>query len=299
MRIILLVLASWWLVAAAPPPAVPPSAAPKEAPLATPALWKISDADTTIYLFGTVHVLPKDTRWFEGPLRAAFDGSDELVLEMLEPAPPEAGQIVMRYAVDPDGPPLSEKLSPQARASYQEAIQRLGLNVANMDRLEPWFVSTLIPMVTMMHLGLDPKSGAEAVLTEAAKKGGKSLGALETMEQQMGFFDTLPEAEQIAMLSQSVEELPNMPRLTQDMLSAWRRGEPDRLAELMTDDIKNFPEVERVLFTERNRRWADWIVQRMARPGTVFLAVGAGHLAGKGSVQSLLSPHQLTAIRIR
>ena len=58
------------------------------------------------------------------------------------------------------------------------------------------------------------------------------------------------------------------------------------------------PELAQVLLIQRNGNWAKWIKDRLARPGTVFVAVGAGHLAGKGSVQDQLKDLGVASVRI-
>jgi uncharacterized protein YbaP (TraB family) len=52
------------------------------------------------------------------------------------------------------------------------------------------------------------------------------------------------------------------------------------------------------MFTERNANWAGWIAQRLQEPGTVFVAVGAGHLAGRDSVQAKLTELGVKSARI-
>lgn len=295
MRALSLGLLATLLVAATGPAPSPAPAAPANA---KPAMWKVADKDTTIYLFGTIHLLKPETRWFEGKIKTAFDASDELVLEMVEPSPADAQKIVLSRAIDPDGPPLTQKLTPEDATKYKAALHSVGLDPAQLDAFEPWFASTLLTMAPMQKLGYDPSSGAEKVLTAQAKAAAKTIGALETMDQQIGFFDTLPEGQQIKFLNSAVRELPEAQKVTSAMIGSWAAGKPDKLAAVMNDGMTELPEIKKVLLTDRNRRWADWITKRMDQPGTVFIAVGAGHLAGKESVQAMLKAHRLKAVRV-
>lgn len=283
------------LGAAAPQPQPAPVSAPV---IARPALWRVKDADTTIYLFGTVHVLKPGTRWFEGPIRTAFAGSDELVLEMVELPTAEANQIMLAKAIDPDGPALTAKLSPNDVAPYRAALRRFGLQAENFERLEPWFVSTIISMLPLQKLGYDADQGVEKTLTRAAIAAGKPITGLETMEQQLGFFDQLPEATQIKMLTQSVRDLPKAKPFARDMMRYWSTGQPDQLAKLMNRDMKAAPKLNKVLLLDRNKHWAAWIRNRLEKPGTVFVAVGAAHLAGKDSVQMQLRRYHVKTLRV-
>lgn len=290
MRPLFLGLAGLLLVSASDPAPAPI--------IAKPALWKVADADTTIYLFGTIHMLKPGTRWFDGKIRTAFDSSQELVIEMIEPAPGDAQRIVISHAIDPDGPPLTSKLTPADAEKYRAALHSAGLAAESYEQFQPWFVSTLVALLPMQKLGYDPSIGAEKTLVAEAKKAQKKLGALETMEQQIGFFANLPEAQQIRFLNRAVRELPEADKSADRMVGDWAKGQPDKLARVMNEGMDDMPEIKKVLLTSRNARWADWIAKRLDTPGTIFIAVGAGHLAGKDSVQSLLKTKKLKAVRI-
>jgi uncharacterized protein YbaP (TraB family) len=118
------------------------------------------------------------------------------------------------------------------------------------------------------------------------------------MEEQIGFFDTLPEDQQIKFLNSAVSEMPKAKKVVSVMVGSWAKGKPDTLAAVMNDGMNTMPEIKKVLLTDRNQRWAGWIAKRMEQPGTVFVAVGAGHLAGKESVQAMLKANHLEAVRI-
>lgn len=292
MRVLSLGLLATLLVAAAEP-------MPTPVPVnAKPALWKVADEDTTIYLFGTIHLLKPETRWFEGKIKTAFNASDELILEMVEPSPAEAQKIVMTRAIDPDGPPLSQKLTPADATKYKAALQSVGIDWAGLEPFDPWFASTLVAMAPMQKLGYDPSSGAEKVLSASARAASKKIGGLETMDQQIGFFDSLPEDQQIKFLNSAVAEMPQAPKLTSAMIGSWAAGKPDKLADVMNDGMNELPAIKKVLLTDRNQRWASWIAKRLEQPGTVFIAVGAGHLAGKESVLAMLKADKVKAVRI-
>jgi hypothetical protein len=135
------------------------------------------------------------------------------------------------------------------------------------------------------------------VLLAAMKKDGKTLGTLETVEQQVGYLDGLPEPVQIKYLKSIVTLMPEMGNITDRLMSSWATGDTEALDALIQKTTE-VPEIEKVLLNDRNVRWAEWIEKRMAKPGTVFIAVGAGHLAGKNSVQEKLKAKKLTATRI-
>jgi len=256
---------------------------------ADPALWVMRDADTTIYLFGTVHMLPKDVTWFDGAVAKAFNDADELKLEILPVDDPATlGPIIMKYAVDPNGRTMAQKLSPQDHASYVKTLQEVGLPAEQLELMEPWFVGLQAVAVLYANAGYDPKLGSEVVLTEAARKMSKTITAFETPEEQLAILDSTPEAEQLIGLrklaKQRVEGLSFMAKL----IEHWARGNFEEAGRLLNDEMKETPETARLLLTERNIRWAKELKARMERPGVVFVAVGAGHLTGGHSVKNLL-----------
>ncbi|MHA6721432.1 TraB/GumN family protein [Sphingomonas sp. RS2018] len=266
---------------------------------ADPALWVVKDADTTIYLFGTVHVLKPGLTWFDEAVKTAFDKSDTLVLELVEPDAATMQQIVMSKAMLPEGQTLTANLPEAARAKYAKAMTDIGVPPTAFDRYKPWFAGINLAIIPLVKAGYDPNSGAEKTLTAAAKASNKTIDSFETAEQQIGFFDTLTPAAQTAFLTGTVDEMPKIGQTMETMVADWAKGDPDKLAALLNESMKDSPEVAKTLLYDRNARWADWIAKRMAKPGTVFVAVGAGHLAGNKSVIADLKAKKLVAKRVK
>ena len=291
-------LATTALPACAEP--APQAAPPTTADDADPALWVVKDADTTIYLFGTVHVLKPGLTWFDEAVKTAFDGSKELVLEMVAPDPQAMQQVVMARGIAPEGStPLTQQLPEDKRAAFTKAATDNGLPMTLVDRMEPWLAGVTLGTLPLGKLGYDPANGPETILSAEAKKTGKSVAGLETAEQQLGYFDGLSGPAQLQFLTSTVDELPKIGTLMSDMVTIWSKGDPDALGRLMNENLDDSPELARTILFERNARWADWVAQRMAKPGAVFIAVGAGHLAGKDSVQDYLARRGLRAVRVR
>lgn len=179
--------------------------------VATPALWRVQDADTTIYLFGTVHVMKPGIDWFRGDVKAAFDGADELVLEIIEPDDPNVmGAVMMSKAVAGDGVALSDRLDDTARAKYRAAMEANAMPWQAFERFAPWMAGMALSVAPLQKLGYRADLGAEKILRAAAVKAGKQVEALETVEQQIDFFATLPMAQQIEFLNATVDGLPEM-----------------------------------------------------------------------------------------
>lgn len=267
---------------------------------ADPALWAVKDKDTTVYLFGTIHVLKPGLSWFDEAVKTAFDRSNEVKLELVMPDQAAMTKLVMATGVAPAGaPPLTEQLPADKRPAFTKAVVDMGLPANALDRFRPWLAATQLSIAPLSKMGYDSANGPEAVITAAAKQAGKPLTGLETAEQQLGFFGSLSQPAQLQFLESTVDELPKLDETMATMVKEWADGDPDALAREMNDNLKDSPEVAKVLLTDRNARWAQWIKGRMAQPGTVFIAVGAGHLAGPDSVQAQLAKLGLKAERIR
>ena len=286
---------AWAIPAAAQTtPTEPPAVTVKDV---DPALWVVKDEDTTVYLFGSVHLLKPGLGWFDDGVKAAFDSSDQLVLELVEPPAAEAQALFGKLAMDQQGKTLRSKMTDADRAVYEAAMGKLGLPAAAFDPFEPWAAGITLSVLAMQKSGFDPNSGVEKQLTAAAKGSNKPIAGLETMEFQFGVFDTLPETEQITFLVETAKLIDEVASTTDKMVAMWASAETESLGQLMNEGLTSRTLYD-ALLTKRNANWAKWISARMAKPGVTFMAVGAGHLAGPTSVQNLLPAYGLNATRV-
>ncbi|MEO1967958.1 MAG: TraB/GumN family protein [Sphingomonadaceae bacterium] len=267
--------------------------------LATPALWKLSDKDTTIYLFGTVHALPKGVNWDHGAVAKAMGSAETLVTEVPMNAmnAPETQAMFMKNAQLPDGQSLRDLLSPDQRKTYEEAMTKLGLPVGAFDKFQPWFASLTLTMLPVMKAGYNPANGVDDRIDAKLPKTVKR-DALETVQYQLDLFAKMPQETQIKFLVSTASEVDNIGKSIGEMVDEWAKGDADGLANLMNQQLDDPAVADRLLY-QRNRNWAKWIEKRMDEPGTVFIAVGAGHLAGDKSVQSYLGKDGVKVTRVQ
>ncbi len=263
-----------------------------------PALWKVADSDTTIYLFGTVHVLPKEIEWYDATIAKAFEGSDILVTEIPMDPQSEAAmqQLVGQKGMLPAGTTLRSLLTPEQTTQYTAALAKLGAPPEAFDPLKPWLAGLTFSLAPLMQSGYDPNSGVEKVLL--AKAGNKPKGALETAEFQLGIFDGMPQDAQVAFMMEAATQMDEAKPMLDRMVAEWAKGDADQLAAIMNEGMDD-PKVAEALLYNRNANWAEWIDTRLDQPGTVFIAVGAGHLAGAKSVQDLLSQKGIKVTRVK
>ncbi|HEV2567668.1 TraB/GumN family protein [Sphingomonas sp.] len=273
------------------------SAAPA-APPAKPAMWKLSDPDTTIYLFGTVHVLPSDLKWRTPRFEHTLASADELVLEIADQGDKAAiAETYRKMAQSPGLPPVLDRVPAEKRAQLEALITKKGLPLKALNAMETWAVAITLGASMYTDMGASADAGVETTLRSSI--GGKPVSGLETTAQQLGYFDRMPEETQRKLLVSMLDDASSAKADFQKMVRAWSSGDTGAIARTFDDELKKAPEIAKVLIDERNANWAQWLKARMDKPGTVFVAVGAGHLAGKGSVIDLLQKQRLKVQRVQ
>ncbi len=257
-------------LAAATPAALPDSkiAAPSND---DPAIFVVRDADTTVYLFGTFHALDGKSEWFNDQVKNAFERSDELVLETLVPEHPSEAAFV--------APPPQLRTSPVTSSASFLASARMAIKAGRTQ-------------------GMQVANGADMVLRHVAEAEGKPVEGLETMESQVAMFTRLPTGPAVSKAPQPAPAINGLSQSMSEMQAAWKRGDQSVFVRILGQLERGSPGTYRMMFTERNARWADWIRARMQTPGTVFVAVGAGHLAGKDSVLVRLAQLGIPSARV-
>jgi len=253
-------------------------------------LWQVSDADTSVYLFGTIHLLPENYRWRSAAFDQALNGSQELVVETIvdEKNPAKMMAALTSLAFSPGLPPLSERVPPAKRAALAAAVKKSGLPPQAFDRMETWAAAFMLLGIQFRDLGLKGGEGVETVLRTDFTAKGKPIGELETNAEQLGFFDKLPEGAQRQLLEGAIETGNSAQAELNAMLASWVKGDVKAIAKAFNRDLASSPELSDALIKRRNANWKKWIEARLATPGTTFVAVGAGHLAGSSSVISML-----------
>jgi uncharacterized protein YbaP (TraB family) len=225
-------------------------------------LWVVSDADTTIYLFGTIHTHDGRTHWFDHAVRRAFDASDSLVLETIVPA-------ALPKVDAPAGGGLA-KARETVRTAYTQ--------------------------------GLRVDLGADLVLQRAATSAGKPVIGLESFAEQLEMYRSLPSPARPAAPAAAPAGVsapdPALAPFLRSLVDSWNRGDAAPIEAVVGAVRLQSPQAYRRLFADRNTAWAEWIDARLKKPGTIFVAVGTGHLVGADSVQAKLAARGIASARI-
>lgn len=262
-----------------------------------PALWKVEKDGTTAFVFGTIHVLPKDLPWETAAMRAAVAGSDRLVLEAEGVDDVVRTQAVFNRLGRSAGlPPIADRVAAARRPALQALIARGDLSEAALSSYESWAAAMLLSTVTQGDLKLSGEEGVEPALTAEFREAGKPVEGLETVERQFALFDRLPEETQRKFLNETVGQSKDARAQFDRMLAAWLKGDMGAIARDFMAEVASEPELAGPLLTDRNREWADKVARMRGRP---FIAVGAGHLAGPGNLIALLEKKGFKVERVQ
>ena len=261
-----------------------------------PLLWKVSDADNSVYLLGSFHLLKPDDYPLSSDAVAAFADAESLVFEVPpeELSSPTLGMQMAQSALRTDGTELDSQLPP-ATAALLDAwfarnagdLQKMGLTPQAMQRFEPWFVGLTISIIEMTQQGLDPKYGLDAHFSSEAGKAGKPTSGLETGAQQIAFLDGMDKDEQLQFLAEALSQSRDSKAETAKLHNAWRAGDADSLWNEMAVEMKReFPDLYQRINVARNDAWVPKIEQRLTQTGKddTLVVVGALHLLGPDGV---------------
>jgi uncharacterized protein YbaP (TraB family) len=271
-------------------------------PDARPALWQLQSADGALrgYLFGTVHLLPDGVNWRSDRLTAAMNGSGILVIEVLGADDPDTLSAAFKaLAFSPGLPPVADRLPADLKDSLAAAKQGTGLGGLMLNRMESWAAALTLASAQHEKLGLDRDDGVETALLASFRAAGKPIRGLETISEQLGAFDRLPEADQRLMLRDVVADRSDARAQFQILLSAWASGDEAALAKQSQGGMMDHPRIRDAVLVARNAAWARRIDAMLKRGDRPFIAVGAGHLVGPDNVRAMLETMGYKAVRVQ
>lgn len=288
------------VIGGAPEAAYAQDTALTSAPDGSPALWVLRDADSTIYLFGTVHILRPETAWHSDTVDQAFASADRVIFEITNPDDQAAAMpLIQRYGIDMETP-LSSRLTAEEQAKLDTAAGDMGMTGAMLEPMRPWLAGLTLSMAPLAKAGYDPQSGVELVLRARALEAGKPISGLETMEEQIQMLAGMSEEGEMAFLRSVLEDYEKATVELDRLVAAWAAGDVEALEEIGVTPMREESEqFYQTLLVKRNANWAGQIDTLMEGEGVIFIAVGSAHLAGDDSVQALLEQRGYTVERVQ
>ena len=275
------------------------SALSQNSEVPAPAIWELSDDDTTIHIFGTIHALPKDLVWRTAEIDAAFAAADTFCVETdVDAKAMEVIQITFKEGMFRDGDKLSNYLTAEEKEDLYEVSEAVGILPVSIELMKPWNAMLTLSTAVGIKLGLDEASGVEFVLLPEARASGKTICEMESPLEHVTSISRLPMDVQIQVLTHEKEEykdiedfdvaLEMMRGDLKEMVDEWARGD----IEAMEDEniLEEYGHIEfyNAILKKRNENWIPRIEALLDEPGRKFIAVGAAHLAGPDSVVKML-----------
>jgi len=264
-----------------------------------PALWKISNASTNLYILGSVHVLKAGTPWLTDDLSRKISAAGAIYLEIsaAEQQPQAMSELLKKYGYLPPGDSLKKHLPDEVYADLVAALSRFGMSEKVYNSFKPWTADVIYADYKFVKAGYNPANGVEATIIGLAAAKGIPVEGLETADSQIAMLDSLTEQEVADMLrGELVDEggMAVMDRLTR----SWLSGDVADLTAYFAETAKDSPSLQKRIFADRNAAWVPKIQAIMAKPGSYVLIVGTGHLVGPESVISLLQKAGIKVDRV-
>ena len=278
------------LLVAAVLASAPAEAAPARPP--EPALWELSAGKSKVYLFGSIHMLPRDWPWRTNAIDSAIRASGVFVFEtaLTQDQMSKMKLFVRDNGRLPRGQVLSRMLSPQGLKDFKSALTMTPLDPESVDTMRPWLALMVLGDYQIQNGPLRSfvEEGVDYMLEQEAREAGKIIRHLETAENQ---FEVLLQATpdtDIAGFEADLHELLKADQTYRRLLEGWTVGNQADLAKVMASEAASNPDEKHLLLDKRNRNWLPQIESMMISKQTIFVTVGAAHLVGPGSVLDML-----------
>jgi uncharacterized protein YbaP (TraB family) len=278
---------------------VPAGVVAQQAP-PTPALWKIEEGPSTVYIFGSLHILPQSFPWRSAAVETAMRTSDIFVFEV--PVDDEAVRrqkaFIVKNGLLPANASLRKVLNRIEFQTYSRILLGAGLNPEHFTRYRPWLAAVVVGLAYVHRRDLAMIRGVDDDIIEYAQAQEKELRYLETIEDQMSLLIFGDDQSQVRALKQQLVALPRSISHTEDLLNTWARGDARGFAAMIEGDFVGHVEAQDRLISNRNQAWLPSIRELLNTGRTALVTVGAAHIGGPKGIIALLcaAGHQVERV---
>jgi uncharacterized protein YbaP (TraB family) len=272
-------------------------------PAAHPALWRVAHGPATIYLFGSLHVLPTGYAWSTREIDAAKAASDMFIFEVPvdEAALKDEKQFIIENGTLGKGQSLRGVLTATEFQTYSAVLKRAGLKAQQFERYRPWLAAVVVGLAYLHADNLDSLRGADDDLMDYARAHGRPLAYLESVRDQMKLLISGDESDHIKALKSLIIGLPRSRAQESALLNGWASGDAEGFAARLESYFRGHADAQELLINARNRNWIPTIKDFLARPagGTAMITVGAAHIGGPSGLIALLCREGYAVERMR
>lgn len=268
-----------------------------------PLLWKVSDANNSLYLLGSFHLLKEEDYPLAASTGAAFADAEALVFELppSELNAPALAEKMQKAALRVDGTTLQQSLPPETWRKLEDFGKSRGMAITGLQGYESWFVTLVVSMVEMQRLGLKPELGLDRHFSTLAVNAGKPTAGLETGEQQIALFDGMSATQQLQLVQDTLEDMDKSEDRINELHALWRAGDAEALFAQTGGEMKaKYPQLYARLNSDRNRAWIPELRKRLdgASQDDTLVVVGAMHLLGEDGLVAALKAKGYTVERM-
>ncbi len=258
-----------------------------------PLLWKVSDADNSLYLLGSFHMLKPGDYPLAKSTDVAFDDAEQLYFELSpeEMNNPALGQRMAQAAMLTNGKTLQQSVSAETWKKLEAHAAERSLPLANFQAFEPWFVALILSVTEMQKSGLDTNLGLDKHFMERAGKAGKPAKGLETGDSQIAIFDGMGTKQQEQYLLDILDDSSDMKAKIEELHDTWRKADDKTLFDKMAMEMRSkYPELYQSINPDRNKAWLPKFedLLKTNKSDDILIVVGALHLVGEDGVIKML-----------
>jgi len=264
-------------------------------------VWVVTSPAATVYLAGSYHILRSSDYPLPSEFDVAYQRSARIVFEVPpgEMEKPEVQARLARMAVYEDGSTLRQHLAPRAYGKVEAFCRERGYPLTQFQSLRPWMLAMTLMILEMQRLGLQPTGGVDEFFDAKARKDGKAIEGLETVDEQIGYVTLLDRGMDDELVIQTVGELQQLSAKLAAFVNAWKTGDERGLEEYVLEELRAYPPLYRVLIVERNQRWVKRIEGYLTQPARVMVIVGAGHMVGGDGLLEALRKRGYTVTKLK
>jgi len=255
-----------------------------------PALWRIRNGASTVYVFGSLHILPQSFKWRAPEIESAIASSDTFVFEVPvdNAATARQKEFIVKNGLLPAGASLRKVLNRIEFDTYSRVLIGAGLKPEHFTRYRPWLAAVIVGLAYVHRRDLTMLRGVDDEIIEYAQSEGKELRYLENIEDQMKLLVMGDDLAQVRALKRQLISLPKSVSHTEELVHTWAQGDAERFAAMIEQDFAGHVEAQDLLISNRNSNWLPTVTELLTANKTSMVTVGAAHIGGSKGLISLL-----------
>ena len=270
---------------------------PTHAETATPnSLWKVTRGEATLYLNGSVHLMTTNQYPLAAAFEQAYTASDKLVLEMdlAEAQTREGLSLFSQASLLPKGKQLADMLTPETQQALLDYCASIQVSPILFNHMKPWMALLMLTQVQLSREGFHPQLGLDTHFYERARRDGKPVVGLESLEEQLALLESLSDEDPDTLIRHGIEELQTLKQQVDALIASWEAGDTRGLETLLMENLRAFPTIYQTLIVKRNRRWLQPLLRLLRTDDSTMVIVGAAHVVGNQGLLKLLAQRGCT-----